>query len=125
MEPGKECILTFKSLKVQTHSCKQAIFSPRGCICVLNTQWNWVGKSSEKLPVFDGRRFNLTAPEDDDVTEIRTGREVIEEGEDGGGGGHEVAGDGDDGRELVLAFHLGDLHLFVTEGNKTDRRGEP
>ena len=59
------------------------------------------------------------------MAEIGTGREVIEEGEDGGGGGHEVAGDGDDGRELVLAHHLGDLHLFVTERNEADRRGEP
>ena len=92
---------------------------------MLNYQRNRVRKSSEKLPVFDGRRFDPTAPEDDDVAKIRTGREVIKEGEDGGGGGHKVAGDGDDGGELVLGDHLRNFHEFVTERNEADRRGEP
>ena len=103
----------------------QTIFSPRGCISVLNYQRNRVRKSSEKLPVFDGRRFDPTAPEDDDVAKIRTSWKVVKEGEDGGGGGHKVAGDGDDGGELVLGDHLRNFHEFVTERNEADRRGEP
>ena len=64
-----------------------------GGVGVQDLQRRVLAESAQEDPVIRWRRRDLTAPEDDDLGETITDREIVEESEDRRGGGDQGAGD--------------------------------
>ena len=62
-----------------------------------------VGQTTQECPVKRGRRFDLAAPQNEDLLDLLRGRQGFDQSENGGGGGDEGAEDRYDGCELVRA----------------------